>query len=264
GRLRRRRRPEAPQDHGRRHDGREESPRGERRGLREGHHLAAGEGPEQGRRALGPGEHPGCRHHRPRRQHRGHGGAQLRDRLRGQVARVQRPPREAGRRRRRRRRGGGGGRPGRGRRPAHHPQGEHRSGPGGPLRGARGRSPRHLRPQARGVGRQRGDGGARRRRREPGPRALPAHRLQQAPVAVARRGAGGSGGRGASGPRVDHPQRGEARGRPAQDRRGPAQGLLQGARPPRPGLREGQQGQHRPAPGRRQDHPLRPGRDRPV
>ena len=70
-------------------------------------------------------------------------------------------------------------------------------------------------------------------------------------------------GRGREGARDRHrdlAQRGQARGRPAEDRRGPRQRVLQAGRAARPGLREGQQAVRRAGRQGRRTHPhgLRP------
>lgn len=55
--------------------------------------------------------------------------------------------------------------------------------------------------------------------------------------------------------RGDHPRRGQARGRPAEDRRGSPQRLLQGRHPARPALRPGQQEVRPEGAGRGRCHP---------
>lgn len=54
--------------------------------------------------------------------------------------------------------------------------------------------------------------------------------------------------------RGDHPRRGQARGRPAEDRRGSCQRLLQGGHPPWPALRARQQEVRPEGPGRGRCH----------
>lgn len=55
--------------------------------------------------------------------------------------------------------------------------------------------------------------------------------------------------------RGDHPRRGQARGRPAEDRRGSPQRLLQGRHAARPAVRAGQQEVRPEGPGRGRCHP---------
>ena len=151
------------------------------------------------------------------------------------------------------------------RRPQGHPQGEHRARPGRPLRGGRRQRPRHL-PAP--PGRPRRQRRARRARRA-APRSSPTTSPCTSPspsrsYLAPRRG-----------PRPTWSTRSarrcssitKAEGKPeaalAEDRRGPAQRLVQGAGAARAALRPGREADRSPscsaaAPGR----PLRPGRHR--
>ena len=135
------------------------------------------------------------------------------------------------------------------RRPQGHAQGEHRGRPGRPLRGRRGQRPRHLPAQA---GRPRRQG---RRRSSSSPAARPelAHDIAvhiafaKPRVPVPRRGPGRRRRRRAGDAHDDHPQRGQARGRARQDRRGQAQRLVPGARAARAEVRPRREADHRAA-----------------
>ena len=77
------------------------------------------------------------------------------------------------------------------------------------------------------------------------------HRLHQAAVPHPRRGARGRGRRGARDARGHHPGRGQARAGDREDRRGPAQRLVQGPGAARAAVRQGRQAVDHPAARRR-------------
>ena len=104
------------------------------------------------------------------------------------------------------------------------------------------------------------------RRRDRGPRRRDAHRRVQPLGADPRGGPGRDGRERASRRRGDRQGGGQAGGRPAEDRRGPRQRLLQGERPARAAVRQGAEEDRREGArgGWRQGHWLRALPRRPV
>ena len=162
----------------------------------------------------------------------------------------------AGEGRRRRRRSQG-----RGRRPQDHHEGEHRARQGRALRGRDG-APARLVPAP--AGRPRRQRRARRARRA-APRSWPTTSpctspSPSRPTCRATRSSGRRDRRRSARRSRDHQGRGQARAGRPEDRRGPAQRLVQGAGAARAELRPDEKQTIEQAARRRQDRSLRPGR----
>ena len=227
---------------------------GERRRLRRRRQVAAREGPGQGGRARRPREHRG----RGRRRRRPatsppSSSSSARPTSSPSPTTSSRSSRSSPTPVAAEGEGAVDERKDRDRRPQGHAQGEHRARPGRPLRGGRRQRPRHLPAQPGRPRRQRRARRARRRRPGAGPRRRRAHRLQPSrSTSPATRCPGRRSPRSARRSSAITRAEGKPEAGAREDRRGPAQRLVQGPGAARAALRQGRQADDRPAARRRQ------------